>query len=137
MTKTFFFWGKVRSGIKLENKREFAKALKQLEGKDIELIIKQWLKRRTLNQNAYYWTIVRLIGDHTGFTAEEVHELMKRKFLSYEKQHKNKIYRFTKSTTDLNIGEFIEYVEKVKQFAIEELDIIPPEINGNEQNNSG
>jgi len=42
---------------------------------------------RSQKQNAYYWGVVlKTIGDDTGYLPEEMHQLMTREFLSYEKE---------------------------------------------------
>ena len=39
-------------------------------------------KQRSNQQSRYYWGIVvQILSEHTGFTKDEVHELLKRKFL--------------------------------------------------------
>ena len=79
---------------------------------------------RSQRQNAYYWGVVlKTIGDEIGYTTEEMHQLMARAFLSYEKAPGE---MFVKSTTSLNTREFEEYLAKVRRFAATELHVFCP-----------
>jgi hypothetical protein len=60
-------------------------------GNRVRVDIKLWRKPRSIRQNAYLWsvvypTIIHYIKDTTGqeFTAEDLHERYKRKYLGYE-----------------------------------------------------
>jgi hypothetical protein len=76
---------------------------------------------RSQKQNAYYWGVVlKTIGDDTGYLPEEMHQLMTREFLSYEKEPGEV---FVRSTTSLNTKEFEDYLAKVRRFAATELSI--------------
>lgn len=71
-------------------------------------------KKRSLNQNAYYWGVVlKVLSDHTGFNTDETYQEMAKMFLSYQNGAKT----FVKSTTRLTTLEFEQYLEKIRQWA--------------------
>jgi len=88
--------------------------------------IRESRNSRSLQQNRYYWGVVlKALSDDTGYTAEEMHQLMAEKFLSYEKGE----HVFVRSTTSLNTKEFEEYLSQIRLFANTELGIFIPEPN--------
>jgi hypothetical protein len=116
-----FIYGRVKNG-EIEIQRFFKDDIKKLEGKDVE--IKELGSERTQQQNRYMWGVVyRLVAEHTGYTVEETHQVFRDRFLTYRKGK----FEFTKSTTDLNTKEFGEYLDKVIDYAQQELEIIIPE----------
>lgn len=120
-------FGRIKE-CQVQIQRFYIDEVKKMEGKSIE--IKPVSNSRSDQQNRYMWGVVyKLVSDHTGFTPEEVHETYKIKFLTYEKEHKGKIYKFTKSTANLSTLEFGEYLDKVINHAQGELKIIIPEPN--------
>ena len=79
---------------------------------------------RSQKQNAYYWGVVlKIIGDEIGYLPDEVHQLMGKEFLSYEKEPGE---LFIRSTTKLNTKEFEDYLSHVRRFAATELSIMVP-----------
>jgi len=73
---------------------------------------------RSLSQNEYYWRLVTELADYFGLKSkDEMHEVLLYKLLSEEKQIKNLKVMTIGSTTKLNVKEFNEYLEKVKDFA--------------------
>lgn len=97
---------------------------------------KKW---RSNSQNSYYWSVcVGLISEHTGFTPDETHEILKNRFLSEPKtlqlKTKTQMVFVTRSTTELDTKSFEEYLSKIRIFASMELGIWIPEPN--EQINS-
>ena len=72
---------------------------------------------RNLSQNDKYWAILEGLSDHLGYTKEELHELMKYKFLKYGKEIAGNPVVVVPSTADLDTGEFAEFIENVLMFA--------------------
>jgi len=88
--------------------------------------IRESKNSRSLQQNRYYWGVVlKTISFDTGYTSEEMHQLMAKQFLSYEKNGK----QFVRSTASLNTKEFEEYMSQIRMFASAELGIFVPEPN--------
>lgn len=86
---------------------------------------------RSIQQNKYYWSVIcKLISDHTGYTSDEIHQILAEQFLSYEKDGRS----FVKSTTKLKTTEFETYMEECRRWASVELQIyipLPNEYNSN------
>src|SRR3990167_10631517 len=103
------FWAKIQNGeLKwrdISRLRDYLRSFK--DGQEVEISIRKFKKNRTLNQNAYWHgVIVPLLSAHTGFTNDEVCEVLRKKFLSYQKAGRDKkLYRFTRSTADLTTAE--------------------------------
>ena len=77
--------GIVENGkLTLAEPQTFIGYLHTLKG-DVEIIVRPRRKKRSLNQNQYYWgVILKLIADSTGHTPEEVHHFMKSEFLKIQ-----------------------------------------------------
>jgi hypothetical protein len=85
-----------------------------------EITIKKKHKERSLEQNAYMWWIVYdIISKELWYEIDEVHEVMKEKFLMKKisvKTDKRVKFRRIRSTSDLTTVEFEEYMEKIRSF---------------------
>ena len=80
--------------------------------------VKPFKSIRSLDQNEYYWKLVTELADYFGLKyKDEMHEILLYKLLSEEKQIKNLKVLTIGSTTKLNVKQFNEYLEKVKEFA--------------------
>lgn len=92
------------------------------------------IKRRSNKQNSYYWGVcLPLISEHTGFLPEEVHEILKRRFLTEQRVLKTKrsieFVDVPKSTTTLDTVSYEQFMSNVRMFASQELGISIPEPN--------
>lgn len=87
------------------------------------------IKYRSLPENNYYWGVcVEAISQYTGFTPQEVHSLLKWKFLRIVKGK----LESCRSTTELSVGEFEKYLAEIRQWSSQELNCfipLPGEIN--------
>jgi hypothetical protein len=72
---------------------------------------------RNLSQNDMYWAILDGLSDHLGYTKEEIHELMKYKYLKFAKEIAGQQVIVVPSTADLNTAQFAEFIENVLKFA--------------------
>jgi len=81
-------------------------------------------KTRSITQNKYYWGVVlNTISIYTENELKEVHDFFKAQFLRKE----NVFLNVPMSTTKLNTTEFIEYIDKIKKFVDDNLNLyIPP-----------
>jgi len=92
---------------------------------------------RSLNQNAWYWgCIVEAISEHTGYTPDEVHDLLKQKFIPKKLaiqdgngEIKDELV-IGGTTTKLNKVQFGEYCEAIRRWAAMDLDIVIPDPEG-------
>lgn len=114
-----------------KDKKRLYEALKKVKSVPCRIEIKVERNQRSANQCRYYFgVVIKLLSEHTGFTSEEMHETLKRKFLKYNKVlPNNERVEVTQSTTDLDTKEFEDYMEDVRRFAIQELDVYIPEPN--------
>ena len=101
---------------------------KLFHGQSIEIRIRRVKKHRSVQQNRYYWLIVTMMADHTGFTKDEMHSILRYKFLKSERVNDNTgiVYEYVKSTTELSTIEYEEYLEQVRSFGVDELDLRIP-----------
>ncbi len=100
----------------------------------VEIEIKPYKYIRSNEQNRYYWgVVVRLISEHTGFTDNEVHEILKHihlvKRLFIKTNSKDDNVWITRSTRDLKTSEMEEYLSKCRMWASTELGVFIPEPN--------
>lgn len=82
---------------------------------------------RSTPQNRYYWgVVVEILSEHIGFSPEEMHEILKHKFLNpFEKMG----YKIYPNTTQLTTVEFKNYIEKIQRWAAQELQCVIPDPN--------
>tara|TARA_R110002124_G_scaffold165449_1_gene332809 strand:+ start:3832 stop:4206 length:375 start_codon:yes stop_codon:yes gene_type:complete len=93
--------------------------LQQLDKESLWTVtVKPYKSTRSLDQNEYYWKLVTELADYFGLKSkDEMHEVLLYKLLSEEKQIKNLKVMTIGSTTKLNVKQFNEYLEQVKEFA--------------------
>lgn len=96
--------------------QHFANKCQDGEKVTVSVTTKKW--RRSLEQNNYYWGVyLPIIADETGHTPDELHELFKGKFLTQKiKTVMGLPVRMKKSTRDLSVGEFVEYIQRIESF---------------------
>lgn len=90
---------------------------------------------RSLDQNAYYWGVVileahkRITELGNDYSRETVHLFFKFKFnyTEFPDLETGAVERIPNTTTDLTPLEFFEYVERIRQWSREFLDIEIPE----------
>ena len=100
------FTGTIKNGVlKLHDKEGFKRFLKDVDS-DVWIDVKPAPKARSTQQNAYYRTIIRQIGNHLGYDEDEMHDVIKHKF------------EIT-STKELDCDEFSELLDRIIRFAAE------------------
>lgn len=115
--------GNVEEGkLKLVQPDLFKRYLHSLRG-EIELIVRKWKKRRTDNQNKYYWgVVIPILCESLGYSDEEMHEALKWKFLRNRDKEK---LPTVKSTSGLSTIEFNNYINEIVRWSAQEGIIIP------------
>lgn len=63
--------------------------------------------------------LYKALANHTGYSVDEVHELMKFKFLREMKEVGGQKIDVTKSTKKMTIQEMVEYQQKIEQWGAE------------------
>lgn len=128
------YFGHVTNGqLKIRDRKGFDAYLLQFEGKDVEIMVKRKKAKRSIDQNAFFHAWVNLLSDHTGYSKEEMKEILKNQFLSVEKVNAKtgSIFKYTRSTASLNKNEFAEFCNDVQRWSIEEFNAILPLPNEN------
>lgn len=101
------FTAKIKNGkIVWHDSLGLKRHLSLIEGDECYIDIKP-TKQRNTAQNNYYWAILKEFGRQCGYHADEMHDVCKTRF---------KI----KSTKDLNVDEFSEYIDRVIYYAAEQ-----------------
>ena len=110
-------------------KKKLFEALKKLKKEPYILTIEKKKDKRSLSANAYYWVLISILEGETGQDSDSLHDFFKTKFLP----KRTIVFRQTGenaevqgSTAILDSFNFFEYVEKIRAFAIQELNIYLP-----------
>lgn len=113
-------------GLRFDRKSVVDNYMCTLIGQRVEVIIRKPRTKRSDVQNSYYWgVVIELLSKELGYDKDEMHEILKYKFL----QSNAMGMPYVKSTTKLSTGEFEEYLSKIKQWAAEFLHIVIPDPN--------
>ena len=113
-------------GLRFDRKSVVDNYMCTLIGQRVEVIIRKPKTSRSTLQNSYYWSVVvELLANELGYDKDEIHEILKYKFLQSHAMG----MPYIKSTTKLSTGEFEEYLSKIKRWAAEFLHIVIPDPN--------
>ena len=108
------FFGKIEAGkLLLNNRKKFDSFLLSLKNCQIEIRIRKYRKKRSLNQNSLYWMWLQIISENLGYDVEELHDSLKAMFLI----DRSKKIPLVRSTTVLTTIEFGQYLDKVERQA--------------------
>jgi hypothetical protein len=118
----------------LLNRPLFNDLLQTLRNGPYELSLTRLRAIRSQQANRYWWgVVVHLFSDHTGYTPEEIHEWAKAKFIPKRLALLNgngdveDEYVIGGSTRKLTTVEFAEFVDEVRKFGNERLDLHIPD----------
>lgn len=96
--------------------------------------IKKTKKTRSTQANRYYFLLVAMIRDRLidlghDVDSETTHEMLKGRLLYSEMIDENsgEIIKIPRSTKKLGTSEFMDYIEDVKRFSAEVLDLVLPD----------
>jgi hypothetical protein len=134
--------GKIVNGKFVTENRDFLKwDLESLEGKMVELTVKEVKNQRSLDQNAYYWgvvikSVVAAFNEEQTFnrnmTAQATHEFLKAKFLgSHRVIFKSEVVDVPNTSKSLTTKGFSDYIENIIAFASEFFNVKIPEATQN------
>ena len=142
---TLVYQGNVKDGVITLPKRLRKEVTSAFEGKNIEVVFKRKRKRRSDNQNRYYWgvvipEIVRAMIDlgnealQQGNTehGELVHEYLKHNLLDNGEEImgiEGVIIKLPPSTTKCTTVDFMDFVERVRMWAADNLGVAIPSPN--------
>ncbi len=112
------FHGEVKGGtIHLYKRESWLQRVQSLDGKRVEVIVREHKAKRSDCQNRLYWGVyIPPLAEYCGYTHDEMHEALRRMFLTVEREG---FPPTVKSTTQLNTKEFTEYLDKIEMLACE------------------
>lgn len=127
--------GYVRGGrLEIRNRKRLNEQIRRMRDGEVVILIERTTAARSQQQNRWYWgVIVDLLSEHTGFTPDEMHEVLKAKFLPKKLSVTDgngeirEEFVIGGSSAKLNKVEFGEYCEAIRRWAAEELDVIIPD----------
>jgi len=111
------------------DKRKLFDTLKMLKKEPYVVTIEKKKSKRSLNANAYYWVLITILEKETGQDTDSLHDYFKTKFLPKRKvvfKQTGEENDVQGSTAELDSFNFFEYVDKIRAFAIQELNIYLP-----------
>jgi hypothetical protein len=101
---------------------------------DGEVVVKVQTQTRSERQNRLYWMYLTMLEDATGHSKDELHEIFRAKFnartVSTVDHDTGEIIDTGEtypSTTDLDTAQFTAYIENIRRFAAEFLNVILPD----------
>lgn len=119
--------------LKVERGKDFANYLVPFKGKEMQVIVKPWTKDRSRQEEKFYHAVVvAMIAEAMEMERQEVHEMLKRMFLTIEEskiikrgwverikgEKEIKIrYKRVMSTTELSDKAYREYWEQCIRWA--------------------
>lgn len=122
----------------ITNKKLVRQAFECLKDGSYQVTIES-KNNRSNPQNRYYWScVLQLVKDglkEVGYreidTVESVHDLMKYMFLKKQitNEQTGEVIETIGSTTKLSTLEFMEYIDRIAQFASEMLGVVVPPPN--------
>ena len=116
--------GKLQKNVSLQ----IAEEIKHFEGKRVEITVQKLKSTRSTQQNRLWWLYVTIIAKEIGYDKNEMHEILKFKFLKKEKvdERTGEIFEYIGSTAKLNKSDFADMVTDLIRYAAETFDIILP-----------
>ena len=98
------FTGTIKNDkLKLHDSEGYKRFIKGIDS-DVWIDIKKAPKMRSGEQNGYYRTVIRQLGNHLGYNEDEMHEVVKTKFQ-------------IESTKDLTKDEFSDFLDRIIRFS--------------------
>ncbi len=121
------FFACVKGGkVAFTDRERFDNYIRQFEGKNVQITIETTKTIRSNDQNRYYWLLLENLSNEIGHTTDELHNILKTKFLFGFICINGKEEKMVKSTTELTTVEFEIYLTKIREWASIELNIYLP-----------
>ncbi len=108
-------FGKIEKGkIIFDDKAKFLNSIAKMEdGIKIVLEVREAKDVRTNSQNRLWWKWMEIISSELGYEKQEIHDILKYKFLLREEMMDGEIHQNLKSTTTLTKKEFNKLTQDV------------------------
>ncbi len=136
MTPRLTYYGKVTDRLHVYRAKEMKEMiLRNFAGMQVEITIQKKRKNRSLEQNAYYWSVVvpmvqiGLMDAGYKVGKEETHEFLKATFNKKElvNEQTGEILQTVGSTAGMSTVDMMEYFREITTWALEFLGIEIPE----------
>lgn len=116
--------GKLQKNVRIQ----IANELKEFNGKRIEIKIQKLKSVRSQQQNRYWWAIITILAKEIGYTKNEMHEILKFKFLKRSKivESTGEVLEYIESTTKLNKSDFADMTSELIRWSAETFNVILP-----------
>ena len=123
-----YFTGKIIKGkIVWDNKTKLVDYIQGIEdGTNLSIEITETPDKRTNKQNKLWWSWMKIISNELGYTKNEVHEILKYKFLLREEIIEGETNQYIKSTATLTKQEFNKLTQDVFFWSNDTLNINLP-----------
>lgn len=121
------FYGFSKDGnIKFERWNELSSWIMSLDGKRLEIVVKEYKKKRSNEQNRYYHgVIIPVLAEYFGYTHDEMHDAIKIHFLQRAPESGKP---FTVgSTAKLTTEQFKQLTDDIKIWAATEYGVFIPD----------
>lgn len=120
------FYGSTKQGRTIiTNRDQLLEHLKSIEG-DFVLKVTATKDIRTLKMNDLYWFWLSLLSEESGYSKRQIHNYFKNELLCIEDEVKGEKIMDCRSTSDLTIKEFSEYLLNVGRIASESFSFYLP-----------
>lgn len=132
------FFSNIKEGrLQLNVSQQIKDFLPSLESKRVVIKIEKVKSIRSLQQNKYYWVLNKILSDEIGYDKNELHAIIKFKFLTKEMvdEQTGEIYNYVGETHKLNKSEFSDFIAELQRWAIEKFNCYLP--SAGEQLNIG
>ncbi len=94
-----------------------------------EVIIKPYQKKRTDRQNGLYWVWIGIIADELGYEKDDLHDILRERFLPVRREMVLGIERkrlTSTSSRDFTAQMMADYMNHIHRFAAQEFGILLP-----------
>ena len=128
----------IQNGIFKRNRNIVLDAIKSFNGFDVVLTIAKAKKKRSNNQNAYYWGVLVPITQNAilntwgeVWSIDKTHEYLKENFCYTERVNEDtgQVIKVPKSTTENTTTEMEVYHLEIRKHLLEWFDVDAPEPN--------
>lgn len=126
--------GSIEGGRLLIDRDRIAQAIKGMPDGPVALTVRRARAARSVQQNRFLWGVAyALLAEHTGHTADEIHEIAKGMLLPKTKAvcdgNGEVVGEFVigGSTAALNTQEMGDYIAALRSWSLEKLGVLIPE----------
>jgi len=103
--------------ISKDNLEHFISKVRELFDGENQFYLAHIIERkskRSIDQNSRYWKLLTELGRKLGYSSDEMHDLMRFKFLRSKIEIEGEAMPLLKSTTKLNVAEMAAYQQDIE-----------------------